>query len=84
MKMFKNAGWGSLDFLSDLPWDGEKDRANPEAIAYFEEHGKEAAFMEYSDPVVIELPDNTTDYMVTEYDGWESIIYVVDGKLYEA
>ena len=33
--------------------------------------------------VVKEIPDNATDYMITEYDGAEGIIYVVDGKLEE-
>ena len=33
--------------------------------------------------VVMEIPDNATDYMITDYDGAEGIIYVVDGKLEE-
>lgn len=30
---------------------------------------------------VVEVPDEATDWEVDEYDGWESIIYVMDGKL---
>lgn len=30
---------------------------------------------------VVEIPDNTTDYAIDEYDGFETITYVVDGKL---
>jgi hypothetical protein len=33
---------------------------------------------------VVELPDNTTDWELDEYDGAESIIYVVKGKIYHA
>ena len=33
---------------------------------------------------VVELPDNCTDYYIEEYDGSESVIYVVDGKLHWA
>lgn len=33
--------------------------------------------------VAKEIPDNATDYMITEYDGAESIYYVLDGKIYE-
>lgn len=33
---------------------------------------------------VVETPENTTDYMIQEYDGYESLIYVVDGKLHRA
>lgn len=28
------------------------------------------------------LPEGVTDWFVTEYDGWESLWYVKDGKLY--
>lgn len=30
---------------------------------------------------VIEVPDNVTDWTIEDYDGFEKIIYVVDGKL---
>ena len=33
---------------------------------------------------VVEIPDEATDYSVEEYDGFESVIYVVDGKLHWA
>ena len=33
--------------------------------------------------VAKEIPDNATDYIITEYDGAESIYYVLDGKIYE-
>ncbi len=31
---------------------------------------------------VVEIPDCATDYQIDEYDGFETIIYVVDGKIY--
>ena len=33
--------------------------------------------------VAEEIPDNATDYMIFEYDGAESIYYVLDGKIHE-
>lgn len=30
---------------------------------------------------LVELPDNMTDYEITEYDGYERVICVVNGKL---
>ena len=33
---------------------------------------------------VVEIPDCATDYEIDEYDGFETIIYVVDGKIYHA
>jgi hypothetical protein len=33
---------------------------------------------------VVEIPDDCTDYEFNDYDGFESITYVVDGKIYHA
>lgn len=31
---------------------------------------------------IVEIPDNVTDWEISEYDGWESVVYVLDGKIY--
>lgn len=31
---------------------------------------------------VVEVPDTATDWELNDYDGFESITYVVDGKIY--
>ena len=31
--------------------------------------------------VVVEIPDEATDYYINEYDGNEEVIYVIDGKI---
>lgn len=41
----------------------------------------EAASGVFAKLAVVEIPDEATDYHVDEYDGFESVIYVVDGKL---
>ena len=33
---------------------------------------------------VVEIPDEATDWELDEYDGYENVTYVVDGKLYHA
>lgn len=33
---------------------------------------------------VVEIPENATDWELNDYDGRETIIYVVDGRLYHA
>ena len=33
---------------------------------------------------VVEVPDTITDWIVQEYDGIEVLIYVLDGKIYQA
>ena len=35
----------------------------------------------YAKLKVVEVPESATDFTLDEYDGWERIIYVVDGKL---
>lgn len=34
--------------------------------------------------VITEIPDESTDYYIDEYDGLESVIYVLDGKIHWA
>ena len=56
-------------------------RTNPEVIKLAEKYGDEL-FDEYSDVEIEELPDNMTDYDIQEYDGYETVIYVLDGKIF--
>ena len=37
-----------------------------------------------ADLKIVEIPLEATDYFINEYDGAESVIYVVDGKLHFA
>ena len=48
------------------------------------EYGSEKCSGSCAKLKVVNIPDNCTDYEVNEYDGVESITYVVDGKLYHA
>lgn len=66
------------DFCCDFA-DGY--RTHPALIAIVEELGKEAYDDEVSELVILELPDNTTDWFVDEYDGYETVYYVVDRKI---
>lgn len=34
--------------------------------------------------VIVEVPDETTDWEINEYDGLESVTYVIDGKIHHA
>lgn len=31
---------------------------------------------------LVKIPDNATDYTIIEHDGFESVLYVVDGKIH--
>lgn len=56
-------------------------RTDPALIAVVEENA-EAASGAYAELEVVEIPDNTTDWFIDEYDGAEDVIYVVNGKIY--
>lgn len=57
----------------------DSTRTNSELIKMIE--NGEYVDSSYSKLKVVEIPDNATDYMIEEYDGLESILYVVDGKI---
>jgi len=54
----------------------EIERTDPDLIKALEE---------YSSPIfplcIIEIPDNATDWRIDEYDGAESVVAVINGKL---
>lgn len=57
-------------------------RTNPELIAMIE--AGEGVNGYCAELEVVEIPDSATDYYLEKYDGMESIIYVLDGKLHWA
>lgn len=57
----------------------EDDRTNAKLIELIES-GKNVDG-EFSNLVVVEIPDDATDYMIDEYDGYENVLYVLDGKI---
>lgn len=64
----------------DSPYD-DVDRADPRLVQVVRTLGKEANG-KYSELAVVTLPSATTDYYVEDYDGMETVIYVVNGKLH--
>jgi hypothetical protein len=61
------------DFVNQLV--GERD--DPELVAFVENHPDKCG-----DLVVVVIPDTATDWEIDEYDGSESVTYVVNGKIY--
>ncbi len=62
-------------------WDASDYRTDERLIKMVEEDADGASGY-CSKLRVVEIPDDKTDYEVNEYDGYESITYVVDGVLY--
>ena len=70
-------GYGVADEFKALV---EKyDRTAPELVAFVEGHPDDCGDLE-----VVEIPDESTDYLIDEYDGAETVFYVVGGKIYTA
>lgn len=48
------------------------------------EFGSEKCSGSLAELRIVEIPDCATDYEIDEYDGFETIIYVVNGKIHRA
>ena len=64
-------------------WEYDDLRINPEVIKAVETLGEDAND-EYSNLVVVEISDAATDWEVDEYDGYETMVYVINGKIHHA
>ena len=62
-------------------FDGE--RTNPDLISIVEEIGSERASGSCANLRVVDIPEEATDWRIDEYDGSESIVYVLDGKMHD-
>jgi hypothetical protein len=60
-------------------WD-DVLRDQPELVSYVEARGQVQTFGGRLE--VVEIPKEATDWELNQYDGLESITYVVDGKLH--
>ena len=82
MKIVINADFGGYgcdvsEQYTDLVDRYEGDRTNPELVDFVENHPNDCG-----DLAVMTIPDNATDWDIQDYDGNETLIYVVDGKIH--
>ena len=66
----------------EVGYEDEVKRTDPELIAEIENGKYENA--PFSKLCVVKIPDNHTDYEIIENDGYERLIYVVNGLIYWA
>lgn len=69
--------WDDDDQYSDIVEKYKHDRTNPVLVAVVENN-------HIGDLAVVEIPDEATDWDIKEYDGLETVIYVLNGKIYYA
>lgn len=86
MKFVLNKCYGGFDLSEEAQEilgqaDFEIKRDDPDLLALIEEKGIQFVQGKYAKLKVVEVPESATDFTLDEYDGWERIIYVVDGKL---
>ena len=74
---FGGFGFGVAEEFEDLVGMFSDDRTNSNLIEFVESHPHECG-----DLVVVVIPDTATDWEIDEYDGNESVTYVVNGKIY--
>lgn len=92
MKLVLNRDWGGFSLPQDFcdaynlgdAYDAEDDieRNDSRLVKWVQEHADKDG--KCGDLAVVEIPDNCTDYEIDDYDGWETINYVVNGKICHA
>lgn len=61
--------------------DGRAVRTNPTFIEWVEEHNLDYGECNCTELRVADIPEEATDWVITDYDGVETIYYVIDGKI---
>lgn len=75
-KDFGGFGYGCKGNCRAIALMFEEERNAPELVEMVETMPELCG-----DLRIVEIPDTATDYHINEYDGFESVIYVVNGKL---
>ena len=76
---FGGFGFGVAELFDDVVEMYEDDRFAPELVEFVEEHPYDCG-----DLIVVGLPEGFTDYYIEEFEGMESVLYVLDGKIHWA
>lgn len=90
MKIVVNRSYGGFElpkvFCEQYPDEfpdtySDIDRTDPRLVEWVEKNPEGRRF-ECTELEVVEIPSEATVWWVDEYGGYESVTYVVDGRLY--
>jgi hypothetical protein len=80
MKVVISRGYGGFSPLGKywkLMRDCYNDRSNSTLVEKVEKYPEEFEGLQ-----IAHIPEEATDYTIVEFDGFEIVYYVVDGKIY--
>lgn len=75
-------GFNLSNFAEERLGTSYPERTDGELISLIKEYGSKQVSGPFAKLKVVEIPEETTDYEIDEYDGLERIMYVVNGKIY--
>ncbi len=75
-----NSKWRAKNCKEGCYEDRQKCRKCAKLIRAIEEK-EERIDNDFSELTVVEIPNEATDYQILEYDGYEALLYVLDGKI---
>lgn len=88
MYILLNRDWGGFGFNENFSKKygiarllSDSGRADPDIIKAVIEYGIDNVNDSFSKIRLYWIPDDATDYDINNYDGMESIVYVMNGKL---
>lgn len=88
MKIVLNRCYGGYSLSDDAckklnvddKFSFDVDRMNERLVAVVEEN-HDLASGKHADLRVVEFPDEATDYFIDSHDGFETLLYVLNGKI---
>ena len=84
MKVVINRAYGGFSLPSEFcakygyEMYDDIDRKDDQLISFIQKYGENNKFGTLK---IVDVPEDATDWMIQDYDGLESIIYVTDGTM---
>lgn len=87
MKIVVNKAFGGFSLPEEFcaqynfdPYD-DIDRTDERLVNFMENCGGHTK-IDFGDLRIVAIPDTSTDWEISQYDGFETVTYVVDGKIH--